>query len=77
MSELKLHMFLEDSSPEFVGGMLKMFYHAANVGRIGMAEKGGQLYLVGIENEEGGDEGVSYFPLAKVLGAEEAEALVN
>ena len=56
MSELKLHMFLEDSSPEFVGGMLKMFYHAANVGRIGMAEKGGQLYLVGIENEEGEEE---------------------
>ena len=40
MTELKLHMFLENSSPEFVGGMLKMFYHAANVGRIGMGGEG-------------------------------------
>ena len=76
MNELKLHMFLEESNPQFVEGMLKMFYHAINVGRVGMAEIKGELYLVGLEPEEEDSSSLTYYPLAKVLGAEEAEALV-
>lgn len=75
MNELKLHTFLEKSEPQFVEGMLKMFYHAALTNKLGMAEIEGELFIVGIEHVEDGT--ASYFPLAKVLKTEEATELTS
>ncbi|UFK09587.1 hypothetical protein [Xanthomonas phage DES1] len=73
MNELKLYTFLEKSEPQFVEGLLKMFYHAALTNKIGIAEVKGELFLVGIEDVQEGT--ASYFPLAKILKTEEATEL--
>lgn len=74
--ELKLHLFLDKADVRIAEGMLKMFYHAAFTNKIGLSDVDGELYIVGVGDtlEDGSTE---YFPLAKVLLTEEADALTN
>lgn len=53
-------------------GLLSMFYHAAFTNKIGIAELEDGPALVGIEAKEG--EEVVYYPLAKIMSAEDVEA---
>ena len=79
-TELKLFVFGDEGDRQMQESLLRMFYHAAFVNRIGVAQIEGDLYLVGIENAEEKADGsgvtASYYPLAKILNSEAVDALL-
>ena len=76
--QLKLHNFTTNSDREMTDALIKMVYHAAFTNRLGIADKDGSLYLVGVESKVDGEEQVyEFYPLAKILSTDEANKLTN
>lgn len=72
MNELKLYNFTENADKDMTSALIRMFYHAAFNNKIGIAENGDDLLLVGVENVDEDSGEAEYYPLARILRTEEA-----
>lgn len=76
--ELKLYVFQDKADRNMMEGLLKMFYHAAYINKLGIADINGELFIVGVDEAQTDSEGrtvANYYPLAHILGDQKATEL--